>query len=222
MLRRPGRFLDRADAGRRLGRRLLEELGRGGADLLVVGLPRGGVVVAGEVAKILAAPLDVVVVRKIGAPSQPELALGAVGEGDVLVLDVDLARRVGVGPDALADTEERERAEVERRSQRLRGDHPACAMAGRTVVVVDDGIATGSTAKAACQVVRARGAARIVLAVPIAPSGWTSRMADAGDLLAALEAPQRLSSVGEWYADFGQTNDEQVRAVLAESRAASA
>ncbi|MGH3510927.1 MAG: phosphoribosyltransferase [Pseudonocardiaceae bacterium] len=204
-------FADRADAGRQLGQRLQHLRG---PEAVVLGLPRGGVEVAAEVAAALAAPLDVIMVRKLGVPSQPELAMGAIGEGGVRIVLPETVRRAGVTPDELAAVEVRERAELQRRAQRFRGDRPHIPLAGRTAVVVDDGIATGSTARAACKVARALGAARIVLAVPVAPRGWVRGMPDAADDFIALLTPAALQAIGVWYSDFSQTTDEQVVARL--------
>ena len=204
-------FVDRADAGRRLAQRLHHLHGE---DVVVLGLPRGGVRVAAEVAGILGAPLDVIVVRKLGVPSQPELAMGAIGEAGVRVLLPEVVRCAGVTPDALAAVERRERAELQRRAQRFRGDRPRIPLAGRTVVVVDDGIATGSTARAACLVARAQGAARVVLAVPLAPFDWSRGVHDVADELIALITPRELRAIGGWYTDFSQSTDEEVVACL--------
>ncbi|MGA9311440.1 MAG: phosphoribosyltransferase family protein [Pseudonocardiaceae bacterium] len=204
-------FADRADAGRQLGQRLQHLRG---PEAVVLGLPRGGVEVAAEVAAALAAPLDVIMVRKLGVPSQPELAMGAIGEGGVRIVLPETVRRAGVTPDELAAVEVRERAELQRRAQRFRGDRPRIPLAGRTAVVIDDGIATGSTARVACQVARALGAARIVLAVPVAPRGWVRGMPDAADDFIAMLTPAALQAIGVWYSDFSQTSDEQVVACL--------
>jgi putative phosphoribosyl transferase len=204
-------FADRADAGRQLGQRLQHLRG---PEAVVLGLPRGGVEVAAEVAAALAAPLDVIMVRKLGVPSQPELAMGAIGEGGVRIVLPETVRRAGVTPAELAAVEVRERAELQRRAQRFRGDRPRIPLAGRTAVVVDDGIATGSTARVACKVARALGAARIVLAVPVAPRGWVRGMPDAADDFIALLTPAALQAIGVWYSDFSQTSDEQVVACL--------
>lgn len=185
-----------------------------GPEAVVLGLPRGGVEVAAEVAAALAAPLDVIMVRKLGVPSQPELAMGAIGEGGVRIVLPETVRRAGVTPDELAAVEVRERAELQRRAQRFRGDRPRIPLAGRTAVVIDDGIATGSTARVACQVARALGAARIVLAVPVAPRGWVRGMPDAADDFIAMLTPAALQAIGVWYSDFSQTSDEQVVACL--------
>jgi putative phosphoribosyl transferase len=181
---------------------------------VVLGLPRGGVPVAYEVAHGLGAPLDVIVVRKLGVPYQPELAMGAVGEDGVLVIDERTLRHTGIGADVLEAAARRETAEVERRAQRFRGDRPRIDVTGRTVVIVDDGIATGSTATAACRVARAHGAAYVVLAVPVAPRGWAADMQQEADELVALETPRHFLAVGQWYDDFSQTSDEEVAALL--------
>jgi putative phosphoribosyl transferase len=157
-------FVDRADAGRRLAARLRHLQG---TDVVVLGLPRGGVPVAAEVARVLGAPFDVIIVRKLGVPSRPELAMGAVGEDGVLVVNERVVRAVPVGEVAFVGVERREREEVRRRARQFRGDRPRLPLAGRTALVVDDGIATGSTARAACRVARAHGAARLVLAAPV-------------------------------------------------------
>jgi putative phosphoribosyl transferase len=204
-------FVDRADAGRQLGQRLLHLQG---PEVVVLGLPRGGVQVAAKVATILGAPLDVIMVRKLGVPSQPELAMGAIGEGDVRVLLPATVARAGVISDALAAVERRERAELARRAKRFRGDRARIPLDGCVAVIVDDGIATGSTARAACQVARVQGAARVVLAVPVAPAGWTHGMRDAADELIALMTPREFYAIGFWYSDFSQTTDEEVVACL--------
>ncbi len=204
-------FVDRVDAGGRLAARL-EHLR--GDDLVVVGLPRGGVPVAAEVAEHLGAPLDVIVVRKLGVPQQPELGMGAIGEGGVRVINDEVVRGVGVTADDLAAVAAREGMELDRRARRFRGERPAIPLEGRTVVVVDDGIATGSTARAACQIARAHGARHVVIAVPVAPPNWTARFADDADELVCLATPLRFFAIGEWYGDFSQTSDEEVSACL--------
>ncbi|MBC6463588.1 phosphoribosyltransferase, partial [Actinomadura sp. HBU206391] len=204
-------FVDRIDAGRRLGARLRHLRGE---DVVVVGLPRGGVPVAFEVAQALDAPLDVIVVRKLGVPFQPELGMGAIGEDGVRILDEEIVRLACVSAVELAAVERRERTELERRAERFRGDRDRVPLSGRTVIVVDDGIATGSTARAACQVARAHGAARVVLAVPVAPPDWTSRLEHDADELISLQTPTPFFAIGQWYADFSQTSDEEVVACL--------
>ena len=200
-------FRDRAEAGRRLAERLSYLRGR---PVLVLGLPRGGVPVAFEVARALSAALDVIVVRKLGVPWQPELAIGAIGEDGVRVINDEIVRITGVSNRELATVEACERAELERRARRFRGSRPREPLEGRTVVIVDDGIATGSTARAACHVARAHGAARVVLAVPVAPPDWTSRFDGDADELIALETPEPFYAVGQVYRDFSQTTDTEV------------
>jgi putative phosphoribosyl transferase len=200
-------FIDRVDAGRRLADRLHHLRDE---DVVVLGLPRGGVPVAFEVARALGAPLDVILVRKLGVPYQPELAMGAVGEGDVLVLNEDVVRRAHVSEAELAELERRARTELERRGSRFRGDRLPLALAGRTAVLVDDGIATGATARAACQVAKAQGAARVVLAVPVCSPDRVAGLRAEVDELVCLETPRWFFGVGQFYADFRQTSDEEV------------
>ncbi|GAA4611983.1 phosphoribosyltransferase family protein [Actinoallomurus liliacearum] len=204
-------FIDRIDAGRHLAGRLRHLRGR---DLVVVGLPRGGVPVAAEVARALNAPLDVIVVRKLGVPFQPELGMGAIGQDGVRIINEDIVRMAHVSPEELAAVEARERAELERRARRYRGGRARVPLEGRMVIVIDDGIATGSTARAACKVARAQGAARVALAVPVAPPGWTAALQDDADELSCLETPAGFMAIGQWYADFSQPTDEQVAACL--------
>jgi putative phosphoribosyl transferase len=204
-------FFDRAEAGRRLAA-LLGHLR--GEDVVVLGLPRGGVPVAAEVARALGAPLDVILVRKLGVPVQPELALGAIGEGGVRIINPDVVEVTGVTGTEIAVVEARERAELERRAQRFRGGRPPVPLAGRTAVIVDDGIATGATARAACQVARAHGASRVVLAAPVAPPSVRAALATAADEVICVETPRRFLAIGEWYTDFAQTTDTEVVALL--------
>lgn len=205
-------FQDRSDAGRRLAARLVHLRGE---DPIVLGLPRGGVPVAAEVARALGAPLDVIVVRKLGVPSHPELGMGAIGEDGVRVLNDDVVLLAGVKTDQIAAVEARERVEVGRRAERFRRARARVSLAGRTVVVIDDGIATGGTARAALQVVRAHGAARVVLAVPVsAPDTLREMMAEADEVV-CLAAPEGFMGVGQFYDDFTQVPDEQVIALLA-------
>ncbi|MFE4970751.1 phosphoribosyltransferase family protein [Kitasatospora sp. NPDC056651] len=208
------RFADRTEAGRRLA----ALLGRvAGPDTVVVALPRGGVPVAAEVAAALGAPLDICVIRKLGVPYQPELGMGAIGEGGVRVLNQQVIRFSSVTGEQLAEVERTERAELERRARRYRGDRPPTDLRGRTVIVVDDGIATGSTARAACRIVRERGAARVVLAVPVAPPDWTERLDEVADDLVCVATPSPFFAIGEFYADFSQTEDAEVLRLLAEA-----
>ncbi|WP_435972486.1 phosphoribosyltransferase family protein [Streptomyces sp. Qhu_M48] len=210
-------FSDRTDAGRRLAG-LLDRLK--GHDVVVLGLPRGGVPVAAEVADALDAPLDICLVRKLGVPRQPELAMGALGEGGVRVLNERVLRESGVTERGLAEVERREHAELDQRTRRYRGSRPSVPVEGRTVLVVDDGLATGATALAACRVVRARGAARIVLAVPVAPRGWTVRLGGEADETVSVHTPEQFFAIGQFYRDFSQTADAEVVACLDRNRAA--
>jgi uncharacterized protein (TIGR00369 family) len=213
------RFRNRSDAGQRLAGRLEHLRGK---DAVILGLPRGGVPVAAEVARALAAPLDIILVRKLGVPAQPELGMGAIGESDARVINPDVVRYAQVSEAQLAEVERRERAELQRRAQRFRGGAPHEPLAGRIAVIVDDGIATGSTARAACQVARAMGAASVLLAVPVAPPGADVGMRGDADEVICLEMPQRFLAIGEWYEDFAQTSDEEVVALLRAARARQA
>lgn len=206
------RFADRAAAGRALAQRLADYRSR---DPVVLGLPRGGVVVAWEAAQGLAAPLDIIVVRKLGVPRQPELAMGAIGEGGVRVLDEAVLHACAVSEADVAAVEAREQAELAARVERFREGRPAVPLSGRTVVIVDDGVATGSTAKAACRVARARGAAGVILAVPVAPIGVERDFAGIADAVVALHTPWDFAAVGQFYRDFEQVSDAEVIGILA-------
>ncbi|MFD7325960.1 phosphoribosyltransferase family protein [Streptomyces sp. NPDC059875] len=210
-------FTDRTDAGRQLAARLDHLKGH---DVVVLGLPRGGVPVAEQVADALGAPLDVCLVRKLGVPFQPELAMGAIGEGDVRVLNDSVLAETGVSDRDVAAVEERERVVLRQRAERYRGTGRPARLDGRTAVVVDDGLATGATALAACLVVRARGAARIVLAVPVAPAGWPARIGGEADETASVHEPEFFYAIGQFYQDFSQTADEEVIACLERNHAA--
>lgn len=204
-------FIDRADAGQRLAERLQEY--RGG-DVVVLGLPRGGVPVAYEVATALDAPLDVIVVRKLGVPFQPELAMGAIGEDGVRVVDTDTMHACQVTPSELHGIETSERVELERRARRFRGGRPRQSLRGRTAIIVDDGVATGSTARAACQVARAQGAQRVVLAVPVGAPSAVAALREEADAVVCIEQPPWFRAVGQWYGNFRQTTDDQVMELL--------
>jgi putative phosphoribosyl transferase len=210
-------FRDRREAGRRLAVRLS---GLQSSQALVVGLPRGGVPVAYEVARALDAPLDILVVRKLGVPFQPELGMGAVGEDGVRVLNPEVLREAGVSGAQMAEVEARERAEVEERAKRLRGGRAPVPLAGRTVIIVDDGLATGGTARAAIHVARARGAERVVLAVPVAPPDTVAALAQEADDVVAVETPEPFFAIGGWYADFTPTSDTEVVDLIAAASAA--
>ncbi len=204
-------FTDRADAGQRLAEALRHLAGE---KPVVLGLPRGGVPVAAAVATALDAPLDVIVVRKLGVPYHRELAFGAIGEGGVRVINDDVVRRGGLSPTDIATVERAEQAALVRQAEQFRDDRPRLALGGRTAIVIDDGVATGATASAACQVVRAQGAARVVLAVPVAPADTVSWLRTQVDEVVCLSTPVLFSAVGEWYRDFSQTSDEEVISLL--------
>jgi putative phosphoribosyl transferase len=205
-------FQDRRHAGRLLGERLV---GLREKDPIILGLPRGGVPVADEVARALGAPLDVIVVRKLGVPYQPELGMGAVGEDGVRVLNHQLIELAEVSEPELQLVISRERAAVEERAKRYRADSRALPLTGRTVIIVDDGIATGGTARAAVQVARARGAGSVIVAVPVAAPDSVRELKLVADDVIALETPRHLVAVGGWYHTFGQTSDDEVMRILA-------
>ncbi|MEF9910879.1 phosphoribosyltransferase family protein [Streptomyces sp. P5-A9] len=212
-------FTDRTDAGRQLAE-ALRHLER--RDPVVLGLPRGGVPVAYEVARALGAPLDVIVVRKLGVPYRPELGFGAIGEGGARVISDEIVRHAGVREKDLEAVERAEEAELLRRAQTYREGRPRLPLEGRTVVVVDDGVATGATARAACQVVRAQGASHVVLAVPVASPDVAARLREDVDEVVCLSTPHLFSAVGEWYRDFSQTSDEEVVSLLARASTGTA
>jgi putative phosphoribosyl transferase len=205
------RFRDRSDAGQRLADRLGHL-----ADQrpVIVALPRGGVPVGAEVAAALGAPLDVILVRKVGAPERPELAAGALGEDGVTVQNVAVLHQLGLSWDDLSDEVDAQWAELHARQRELRGEKPRVDLRGRTVVIVDDGIATGSTVVAAMRVVRAMGARRVVLAVPVAPAETMESMEILADEVVCLHAPERFRAVGQWFRDFSQVSDEEVMKLL--------
>jgi len=210
-------FVDRSDAGRHLARRLRHLRG---TDVVVLGLPRGGVPVASEVAADLHAPLDVIVVRKLGVPFQPEYGFGAIGEDGIRIVEDHIVRQTRLTGTQIAEVEARERIVLDRRVSRLRGDHPPVPLAGRTVIIVDDGIATGSTARAACMVARARGARRVTLAVPVGSVEGAAALRQDADEVVCLHTPARFSAIGEWYDDFSQVTDQEVTILLDKATAA--
>jgi putative phosphoribosyl transferase len=212
------RFPDRAYAGLRLGRRLKEIQVFNPERTVVAALPRGGVAVGAAVAACLDVPLEVLVTRKIGHPEEPELGLGAIAEGGEPVFDAEMLDRVGLVPGDLAGVVARERAELARRVAVYRGGRPPPSFADREVIVVDDGLATGVTARAALRAVRAGGAARTVLAVPVASAPSVEAMKAETDEVVTLVTPRRFRSVGEWYAEFGQLADADVLTLLAAPR----
>ncbi|ORV61527.1 phosphoribosyl transferase [Mycobacterium europaeum] len=209
------RFIDRADAGRQLGARMGYLRGQ---DVVVLGLPRGGVPVAFEVAKALQAPLDVLLVRKLGVPYHRELAFGAVGDGGVRVFSDAVVREARLTHQEMAAVEAQELAELQRRSERFRGARQPVPLRGRIALIVDDGIATGATAQAACQVARAEGAGKVVLAVPIAATETAQQFARYADEVVCLETPVPYLAVGQGYRHFPQTSDDEVVALLESAR----
>lgn len=207
------RFADRADAGRRLAAAVAE---LGLVDPLVFALPRGGVPVAFEVARMLDAPLDLVLVRKIGAPGMPELALGAVVDGEApgVVLNPDLCRATGASEAWIAGERDRQLAEIERRRRIYAGHRPRARLAGRIAVIVDDGLATGATARAAVHGLRAQGVGQTILAVPVAPPDSAAELRREVDSFVCLLTPPDFDSVGRYYVDFHQLDDAEVVALL--------
>lgn len=211
-------FDDRRDAGQKLAARL-EPLRR--SDPLVLALPRGGVPVAYEVARHLDAPLDVLVVRKLGVPGHEELAMGAIASGGLRVLNDDVVAMLRIPTDEIDRVARREAREIERREQLYRGNRPMEPVRGRTVIVVDDGLATGATMRAAVHALRAAGPRHLVVAVPVgAPTSCAAIEREADELI-CLETPAAFFGVGQWYREFGQTSDEEVRLLLRDRAKAS-
>ena len=204
-------FADRREAGRLLAQALIHHAG---TNALVLGLPRGGVPVADEVARVLGGTLDVWVVRKLGAPMQPELGMGAIAEGPAVVIDRSTVRLLGISSAQLLAVARREMVEVRRRVERFRGGRPAPALGGRTVILVDDGIATGGTMRAAIRAVKKRGPAQLVVAVPVAAPDSVATLRREVDEVVCLHEPEHLHAIGLWYEDFRQVPDEEVSRIL--------
>ncbi|HXZ13552.1 MAG TPA: phosphoribosyltransferase [Candidatus Sulfotelmatobacter sp.] len=205
-------FEDRADAGRKLAEKL--EAYRDRDDVIVLGIPRGGVVVAFEVAKALHAPLDIFIARKLGVPWQEELAFGAIASGGVRIVDPQIVDAVGVTREQIEIATQVARRELERRERAYRGNRPPLEIAGRTVLLVDDGIATGSSLRAAIEAVRQRQPAKLVVAAPVAPESIRNRLRRYVDDLVCVETPQDFFAIGQFYLDFSPTTDEEVTELL--------
>lgn len=207
-------FENRRDAGRQLAE-ILTKRDYCNQPLVVLGIPRGGVVVADEVAESISAPLDVVIVRKLRAPYQPELGIGAVVNGDnISIINEELVRALGVSPDYLNSEIACQREEIERRLRVYRGDRPAPEVTGKTVIVIDDGIATGYTFRAALEGLRRRNPARLVAAAPVAAQSSVDMLSAFADEMVFLSTPVSFFSVGTWYRDFDQVSDEEAVAIL--------
>ena len=204
-------FADRHQAGAVLAEHLDAYAGRG--DIVVLALPRGGVPVGFEVARALGAPLDVFLVRKLGVPTHRELAMGAIASGGIRVLDDQLISSLGIPPEAVEATTREEERELERRESAYR-DRPARSLEGRVVILVDDGLATGATMKAAVQAVRQRSPQKIVVAVPVGSHEACSELGDLADEVVCARIPPHFSAVGQWFVDFSQTTDREVRELL--------
>ncbi|MCI2808532.1 phosphoribosyltransferase [Eoetvoesiella caeni] len=209
-------FSDREDAGRQLGAAMPVHY-RGREDVIVLGLPRGGVPVAREVVKALDAPLDVLVVRKLGLPGHQEYAMGAIAPGGITILDDWVVRNMGVTPEAIDRVRDAEQAELERRQERYRRGRPPLELAGKTAILVDDGLATGSTMRAAVAAVRRLDAAAVVIAVPVSSAEACETLGRQVDEIICLFTPDLFQAVGKWYAAFPQTSDEEVSKILAGS-----
>jgi predicted phosphoribosyltransferase len=206
------RFRDRAEAGRRLAAQLTADTSH--ADAIVLGLPRGGVPVAVEVARALHATLDVFVVRKLGVPGHPELAMGAIASGGVRILSQDIIDELGIQAPAIDAVTARERIELERRDRLYRGDRRLPDLRGRTVLVVDDGLATGATMEAAVEAVRLYGPARVVVATPVGAAEACQRLRRVADEVVCTHTPEPFRAVGLWYEQFDPTTDEEVISLM--------
>lgn len=210
-------FRDRLDAGRALGGALAHY--KGHSDAIVLALPRGGVPVGFEVARALGVPLDVFLVRKLGFPGNEEFAMGAIASGGVRVLNDALLREIGMPPAGIERVIEQEERELRRRERAFRGDLPPVELAGKTAILVDDGLATGSSMRAAVKAVRARGARRIVVAVPVGPADTVRDLSRLADEVVCVSTPEPFLAVGRFYENFDQTTDREVMERLAEARA---
>ncbi len=208
------KFRNRTEAGQLLARRL-QSTYADRSDVLVLGLPRGGVPVAFEVAKLLNAPLDICLVRKLGVPGHEELAMGAIATGEVVVLNQSVVHSLGISQKAIEQMTERERLELNRRDRAYRGSRPVPDFSQRTIILIDDGIATGSTLRAAISTIKQQQPDRIVVAVPVAPPSVCNELKTEVDDVVCLVTPEELYSISLWYEDFAPTTDEEVRHLLA-------
>ncbi|MFE4106065.1 phosphoribosyltransferase [Almyronema epifaneia] len=209
------RFHNRTDAGRQLAQKLLSYAKR--PDVIVLALPRGGVPVAYEVATVLQVPLDLCLVRKLGVPNHAELAMGAIARPDIRVLNSDIIASLNVSPQAIAQVTQQEEQELQRRDRCYRGQRPSPCLRDRTVILIDDGIATGSTLSAAIAALKQQAPARIVVAVPVAPASTAALIEQVVDQLVCLQLPENLYSISLWYEDFSQTSDDEVKQLLAKA-----
>ncbi len=211
------RFADRSDAGKQLAQRL--ESFKGQRDIIVLGLPRGGMPVASEIARALEVPLDVLIVRKLGVPGQEELAMGAIASGGALVLNNDIVKTLALDEEAIEREVVREQTELERRDMRYRGAKPFPSLAGKTVIVVDDGIATGATMRAAVKALRQHRPARLIIAAPTSARDTYYTLCHEADEVVCLATPEPYIAVGLWYEHFPQTSDEEVKELLVQAKA---
>ena len=205
---------DRVEAGKRLASAVKSV----GKDAIILGVPRGGVVVGFEVAQALCVPLDIIVTKKIGAPENPELAIGAVAEDGTYILDEDILRQIYVPKEYIAEEVERQKQEIQRRLIRYRGDVPYPTLKNREVVVIDDGVATGSTLKAALRLLRGKGAKTVVVAVPVGPPETIRELRKLADRVVVLFTPEPFYAIGQFYVDFSQTSDKEVIELLRRNR----
>lgn len=208
-------FKNRVDAGRQLAKLLIPLKDE---KPVVLGLPRGGVPVAFEVAKVLNAPLDVLIIRKLGVPWQPELAFGAIGEGGERYLNPDVLENIHITKEEIEEVESKEFVEIKKRQLHFHGNRKPIDISHKLVIIVDDGIATGATVQVACQVAKTRGAKEVVIATPVASSEAVIRLNLIADKCLVLDIPESFNAVGEWYEDFSQTTDDEVVRILQESR----
>jgi len=209
------RFLDRRDGGRQLAAKLSEYADQ--PDVIALALPRGGVPVAHEVARVLDVPLDLLIVRKLGLPGREELAIGAIASGGIRILNEDIVHALSVDPEVIDRVTEQEMEELQRRQQQYRGDRAALEVRDRTVILIDDGLATGASMLAAVQALRTRNPARIIVAVPAAAPQAIDLLRKKVDKIVCVMAPDPFEGVGKWYEDFSQTTDEEVRMLLEKS-----